>query len=90
LLTSYHRYKADISLRFLTEELAFHGEEEEDDSDPDAGPRQCLKFLCDHGGEALIERKDDGDVRFATGRAAATFESAKASAFRSVNIKGQI
>ncbi|KAK4544101.1 hypothetical protein LTR36_004599 [Oleoguttula mirabilis] len=82
-------YKPDVSLHFLAQELAFHGEES-DTSDPDAGPRQCLDFLCQHGGEPFVERKDDGDVRFATGKAIAVFEGAKAAAFRGIDIKGQI
>jgi len=85
-----HRYKPDVSVRFLAQELAFHGEDDDPSSDTDAGPRQCLKFLCDHGGEALVERKDDGDIRFATGKAGALFESVKALAFRKVDLKGQI
>lgn len=79
----------DVSLRFLAQELAFTGVDEES-SDPDAGPRQCLDFLCQHGGEPFVERKDDGDVRFQSRKAAGVFEAAKAGAFRSVDIKGQI
>lgn len=83
------RYKPDVSVHFLAQELAFHGESESDASDPDAGARQCLDFLCQHGGESLVERKE-GDVRFLTGKAGAVFENAKAAAFRGVDIKGQI
>lgn len=78
-----------MSLRFLAQELAFHGDAEDDSSDFDAGPRQCLDFLCQHGGEHLVERKED-DVRFLTGKAGAVFENAKVAAFRGVDIKGQI
>ena len=39
--------------------------------------------------EHLIERKDDGRVRLATGKAGMVFETAKKAAFRTVDIKGQ-
>ena len=55
----------------------------------DDGFRNCIQFICDHGGEQLIERKDDGRVRLLTGKAANTFETAKRAAFRIVDIKGQ-
>lgn len=76
-------------MHFLAQELAFHGDNESDASDPDAGARQCLDFLCQHGGEHLVERKED-EVRFVTGKAGNVFENAKLGAFRSVDIKGQI
>ncbi|KAK3116819.1 hypothetical protein LTR53_002454 [Teratosphaeriaceae sp. CCFEE 6253] len=81
-------YKPDVSLTFLAQELAFFGDE--DMTDPDAGPRQCLEFLCQHGGEPFVERKPDGEVRFQSGKATAVFEGARAAAFRAVDIKGQI
>jgi len=84
-LTQSHRYKPDISLDSVVEWLAFQGEDE----DPDAGSRNCIQFICDHGGEHLIERKDDGRVRLATGKAGIIFETAKKAAFRTVDIKGQ-
>lgn len=65
--------------------LAFQGEGE----DPDDGSRNCIQFICDHGGANLIERKDDGRVRFATGKAGLIFETAKKAAFKTVDIKGQ-
>jgi len=37
-----------------------------------------------------VERKEDGDIRFQTGKAIAVFEGQRAAAFRSVDIKGQI
>ena len=76
-------------MRFLARELAFHGDIDSDESDPDAGARQCLDFLCQHGGEHLVERKDD-EVRFLTGKAGPVFENAKLAAFGKVDIKGQI
>ncbi|KAK5138174.1 hypothetical protein LTR08_004869 [Meristemomyces frigidus] len=79
-------YKPDVSLHFLAQELAFNSDDS-DGSDADAGPRQCLDFLCHHGGESFIERKEDGDVRFAAGRATAVFEGARAAAFRGIDAK---
>lgn len=78
-----------MSVHFLAEELAFHRDKESGVSDPDAGARQCVEFLCQHGAEHLLERKED-DVRFLTGKAGPLFENARAAAFRSVDIKGQI
>ena len=75
-----------MSLHFLAQELAFNSDDS-DGSDPDAGPRHCLDFLCQHGGESFIERKGDGDVRFAAGRATAVFEGARAAAFRGIDAK---
>lgn len=88
MLTLY-RYKQDVSVRFLAQELAFHGENESEQSDPDAGARQCLDFICQFGGEHLIERKEE-DVRFLAAKAGMLFENARAGAFRNVDIKGQI
>lgn len=79
------RYKPDISLDFIVESLAFQGEDE----DPDAGSRNCIQFLCDHGGEHLVERKDDGRVRLLTGKAGLLFRTASNAAFKTVDIKGQ-
>lgn len=79
-----------MSLEFLTRELAFHGDNESDASDPDAGSRQCLDFICQNGGEQLIERKEDGSIRFLAGKAGSVFENARAAAFKGVDIKGQI
>jgi hypothetical protein len=79
-----------VSLDFLAQELAFRGDSEGDVSDPDAAARHCLDFICQHGGEDLVERKEDGAVRFLAGKAGAVFESARTAAFRGVDIKGQI
>jgi hypothetical protein len=70
-------YKPDIKLRFITEELGF-------ESDVDA-----LQFVIDHGGEHLIEQRDDYFV-FLSGKAGPLFETAKATAFSKVDLKGQI
>jgi hypothetical protein len=81
-----NRYKPDVSIDFLVTELAFQGE----DDDLDTGRRNCVQFVCDHNSEHLIERKDDGSVRFLAGKASNLFELAKKSAFGSVDIKGQM
>lgn len=71
------RYKPDIKIRFLTEELGF-------ESDQD-----CVQFLCDNNAQDLL-LEADGIIKLATGKAGNIFESAKAAAFRKVDIKGQI
>lgn len=78
-----------MSVSFLARELSFHGEDESGSPDAEEGVRQCVDFLSQHGAEQFIERKET-DVRFLTGKARATFESARAAAFRSVDLKGQI
>ena len=78
-----------MNLRFLAEELAFHGEEESSPDDPDAGARQCLDFICRHGGEQLVKRKEK-EIYFLSGSAGPIFANARAAAFRSVDIKGQL
>ncbi|KAG9238462.1 SAC3/GANP/Nin1/mts3/eIF-3 p25 family-domain-containing protein [Amylocarpus encephaloides] len=70
-------YKPDVKLRFVTEELGF-------ESDGDAA-----QFIYDYNGQHLLEEKEDG-LRFLTGKAGQTFESAKIQAFKKVDIKGQI
>ena len=74
---SVGRYKPDVKLRFITEELGFESDDE------------SARFVCEHGGQAYLDEKDDG-VRLLTGKALGLFEPAKASAFRTVDIKGQI
>ncbi len=76
VLTVY-RYKPDIKLRFITEELGF-------ESDGDAA-----QFICDYNGQHLLEEKND-ELRFLTGKAGPIFEAARSEAFRKVDIKGQI
>lgn len=66
-----------MRLRFLTEELGFESDDE------------SARFVCDHGGQAFLEEKVEG-VRLLTGKAMGFFESAKETAFKRVDIKGQI
>jgi len=73
----FSRFKPDVKLRFITEELAF-------ESDSDAA-----QFICDNGGQNLLEEKDD-ELRFHAGKAGQLFEQKKQAAFRSIDIKGQI
>ncbi|KAJ4154082.1 hypothetical protein LMH87_010545 [Akanthomyces muscarius] len=70
-------YKPDVKLRFVTEELGF-------ESDADAA-----QFIIDQQGQDLLEDRSDNIV-FLTGKAGNLFETSRATAFRSVDIKGQI
>ncbi|OAR03280.1 hypothetical protein LLEC1_03068 [Akanthomyces lecanii] len=70
-------YKPDVKLRFVTEELGF-------ESDADAA-----QFVIDQQGQDLLEDRSDNIV-FLTGKAGNLFETSRATAFRSVDIKGQI
>lgn len=68
-------YKPAIRLRFITEELTFESEAE------------AAQFIMDHGGQELLEEKDDY-VQMKTNNR--LWEDAKTAAFKSVDIKGQI
>ncbi|GAB7355902.1 hypothetical protein MBLNU459_g6549t1 [Dothideomycetes sp. NU459] len=70
-------YKPDVKVEFLTQELCF-----EDD-------QECGQFLFDYGGEPLLESRPDG-TRFLSGKTGQIYETARAKAFRGVDIKGQI
>lgn len=72
-----HRYKPDVKVRFLTEELGFESDQE------------CVQFLCDYNGQALL-LEANGVLKLATGKVGNLFESAKAEAFRKVDLKGQL
>jgi hypothetical protein len=72
------RYKPDVNIRFITEELGFESDE------------QSARFILDHSAEDMLLEKD-GAVRLLTGvRTAQYFETAKANAHRVIDIKGQI
>ena len=71
------RYKPDVKLRFLTEELGFESDNE------------AARFICNLEGQHFLEERDDG-VRLLSGKASNFFESARTAAFRSVDLKGQI
>ncbi|KAH0526859.1 hypothetical protein TsFJ059_010132 [Trichoderma semiorbis] len=70
-------YKPDVKLRFITEELGF-------ESDADAA-----QFIIDYQGQHLLEDRTEY-IAFLTGKANNLFENSRASAFRKVDIKGQI
>lgn len=72
-----YRYKPDVKLRFITEELGF-------ESDADAA-----QFIIDHQGQHLLEDRTEYIV-FLTGKAGSIFENSRSAAFRRVDIKGQI
>lgn len=76
-------YRPDIDIRFLTEELGFESDTE------------CVQFLCDNGAQDLIEQKSDDKgvprtIRFQTTKALSIFEDMKRTAFKKVDIKGQL
>ena len=71
------RYKPDIRLRFVTEELGFESDEE------------AALFACEHGGQDYLEDKGDG-VRLLTGKVGPIFDTAASAARRKVDLKGQI
>lgn len=71
-----------ITLRFLTDELAFDNDE------------VCREFLESHGAQTIIEEKFDEKAgkqyRVKIREGAALFEQLRAAAFSKVDIKGQI
>lgn len=71
------RYKPDIKIRLVTEELGFESD------------AQCAQFILDHASEDLLQERGD-EVFFLTGKAGQVFETAKRGAFKLVDIKGQI
>jgi hypothetical protein len=66
---------ANVTLRFLTDELGFDNDD------------ICREFLKSHGAQSIIDNQTD---RVKVREAAALFDSLRASAFRKVDIKGQI
>lgn len=77
MLTRTYRYKPDVKLRFITEELGF-------ESDADAA-----QFIVDYNGQHLLEDRGDS-IFFLSGKAGPLFEGPKSAAFQRVDIKGQI
>jgi hypothetical protein len=81
-LANISRGYANVTLRFLTDELGF----DNDDT--------CREFIESHGAQNIIEQKPDEDngvqFRVKIRDAAALFEGLRAAAFRKVDIKGQI
>lgn len=61
------RYKPDVKLRFVTEELGFECDDE------------CARFICNNGAENFLEERDDG-VQLLTGKALTFFETARKAA----------
>lgn len=77
---SRDRYKPDVRLRLVTEELGFESDEE------------ACQFILEHVPDespSLLEERD-GDVRFLTGKVGPIFQNAKTRAFGQIDIKGQI
>jgi hypothetical protein len=65
---------ANVTLRFLTDELGFESDE------------SCREFLESHGAQSIIDNTGRVKIR----EAATLFEGLRAAAFRKVDIKGQI
>lgn len=77
--TDISRYKQDIGVRFITEELAFNTDED------------TCNFLLQYAqAELFCVRESDGDARFLTAKAGLVFEDARREAFSVVDLKGQI
>lgn len=72
-----HRYKPTVSHEFIAEELGFDSYTE------------AVEFLIKHGA-ADNGALDNNTYRLDTGKAAPLFLNLRASAFRTVDIKGQI
>lgn len=73
-----NRYKPDVNIRFITEELGFESDE------------QSARFVLEHTSGELLQEKD-GAVKLLTGGLATQmFEASKNEAHRVVDIKGQI
>lgn len=77
LILTCLRYKPDVNIRFITEELGFESDE------------QTARFILDNSSAELLEEKN-GAVRLMTAKAGLLFDRAKANANRVVDIKGQI
>lgn len=79
MLTWVFRYKLDVRLRFVTEELGFEGDQ------------HAAQFIVDHNGESVLEERN-GDIAFLTAKAdkLQLFEHHRTAAFRRIDIKGQI
>ena len=71
------RYKQDVELRFVSEELYFESDIE------------AAQFILDHGGQDLLEDRND-TIFFLTAKAGQRFETSRATAFSRIDIKGQI
>ncbi|KAI0120333.1 SAC3/GANP/Nin1/mts3/eIF-3 p25 family-domain-containing protein [Hypoxylon sp. NC0597] len=70
-------FKPELKLRYITEELAFESDAE------------AAQFIIDYNGQDLLQERQD-HIAFLTGKAGTLFETAKAQAFRRVDLKGQI
>ena len=72
-----NRFKPDLKLRNITEELAFESDAE------------AAQFILDYQGQALLEERED-QIVFLASKAGPLFENERAAAFRRVDLKGQI
>ena len=72
------RYKPDVKIRFVTEELGFESDE------------QSARFILEYASEEILQEREDGGVKLLTGKAGNLFEAARANAFKLIDLKGQI
>lgn len=70
-------YKPDVKVQYLAQVLSF------------ANQQECAQFICDIAGEEFLQTKND-EVYFLAPQAAPRVLASRASALRSVDIKGQI
>jgi nitrous oxide reductase accessory protein NosL len=68
----------NVTLRFLTDELAFENDEE------------CREFIESHGGQNITQDKGDNQYVVKVRQAASDFDNLRASMYSKVDIKGQI
>lgn len=76
MLTNFHRYKPDVRLRFITEELGF-------ESDVDAA-----QFIIDHKAQELLEERDD-HIAFISSKGLQKFDEARQAAFRRIKTRNE-
>ena len=73
-----HSYKPEIPLRFVTEELGFESDSEAAD------------FILKYAPQEIFEDRPDVPLVFLCSKVGSIFEDARKTAFRRVDIKGQI
>jgi hypothetical protein len=69
------RYRPDIDIRFITDELGFESDAE------------CVEFLEKRNAEVFV---NEGKVRLKTKESLDSFEADRKRLFRVVDIKGQL
>ena len=62
-MLTFHRYKPQVRLRFITEELGFESDQE------------AARFICDHQAGDFLTSKDDQVLLECSAKSAALFET---------------